>query len=89
MGEYWDKDVQIDVVGLRDDGWTDLGECTWGRVTSAVKIEQELEGKLARYPNRRGATLRRLLFTRAAASTRPSPERPTRWYSLEDLYSPA
>ena len=24
IGEYWDKEVQIDVVGLRDDSWTDL-----------------------------------------------------------------
>ena len=26
-GAYWSKTTQIDVVGLREDGWTDLGEC--------------------------------------------------------------
>jgi len=25
VGEYWDSDTQIDVVGYRQDGWTDLG----------------------------------------------------------------
>lgn len=35
VGEYWSKEVQIDVVGVRDDGWTDLGECKWGSVRSA------------------------------------------------------
>ena len=29
VGEYWDRIVQIDVVGLRADGWVDLGECRW------------------------------------------------------------
>src|SRR5690606_1777684 len=32
VGEYWDKQVQIDVVGVRRDGWIDLGECKWGTV---------------------------------------------------------
>jgi AAA+ ATPase superfamily predicted ATPase len=27
IGEYWDREVQIDVVGLRADEWIDLGEC--------------------------------------------------------------
>ena len=30
IGEYWNKGTQIMLVGLRDDGWTDLGECKWG-----------------------------------------------------------
>ncbi len=31
VGEDWNEDVQIDVVGVRDDAWIDLGECTWAR----------------------------------------------------------
>ncbi len=27
IGEYWSKATQVDVVGLRADGWADLGEC--------------------------------------------------------------
>ena len=27
VGEYWSPKVQIGVVGLRQDGWTDLAEC--------------------------------------------------------------
>ncbi len=30
VGEYWDNAVQIDVVGLRDDHWTDLGRMQMG-----------------------------------------------------------
>lgn len=30
VGEYWDRHVQIDVVSVREDNWTDLGECKWG-----------------------------------------------------------
>ena len=35
IGEYWSADTQIDVVGMREDNWTDLGECKWGAVRSA------------------------------------------------------
>ena len=40
VGEYWDRDVQIDVVGLRGDHWTDLGECKWGSVKSYKALSQ-------------------------------------------------
>ncbi len=59
VGEYWAKDVQIDVVGLRDDRWTDLGECKWGHVASSAALAGELADKVGRYPNRRGATIAR------------------------------
>ena len=68
VGEYWSPATQIDVVGMRDDHWTDLGECKWGAVRSPRALETELEHKLQRYPNRRGATLgRRLLHAPQAA----------------------
>ena len=51
VGEYWSKTTQIDVVGLRDDGWADLGECKWGKVRSAREIEQELEEKIREFSN--------------------------------------
>jgi uncharacterized protein len=35
VGQYWSRTTQIDVVGLRDDNWTDLGECKWGPVLSS------------------------------------------------------
>jgi uncharacterized protein len=84
VGEYWDKNVQIDVVGLRDDGITDLGECKWGKISSAPALVAELQSKIARYPNPRGATIGRRLFVR---------ERPriddngVTWHDLQDLYS--
>lgn len=87
VGEYWDDSAQIDVVGLRSDNWTDLGECKWGRVGSAAAVVRELESKIGRYPNERNATIHRRIFTRAQPRTRPSSDRVS-WHGLEDLYGP-
>ena len=64
IGEYWDKVTQIDVVGFRQDGRTDIGECKWGAVRSAASLAGELQKKIEGYPNRRGATLQGRVFTR-------------------------
>ena len=84
VGEYWSGDVQIDVVGLREDHWTDLGECKWGAARSPARLEAELERKVAPYPNRRGATLARRYFLRRKPAARKTA---VGWYSLEDLYA--
>ena len=84
VGEYWSRTTQIDVVGLRDDNWTDLGECKWGPVRSPRALEIELERKLQQYPNSRGATLARRYFTRRKPATR---REAAGWYSLDDLYA--
>ena len=86
VGQYWSKTTQIDVVGLRDDGWTDLGECKWGPVRSPKAVEQELETKLREFPNPRGATLGRRIFTRQKPKTAETSSG-ARWHSLEDLYT--
>ena len=64
MGEFWSKDTQIDVVGLRDDGWTDIGECKWGQVRSSSRLVKELADKVTAYPNSRNATIGRHVFVR-------------------------
>ena len=64
VGEYWSAATQIDVVGMRDDNWTDLGECKWGAVPSPAALETELERKLQQYPNSR--SLRSNSVSRAA-----------------------
>ncbi len=85
VGEYWSKDVQIDVVGVRDDRWIDLGECKWGPVGSAPSLVAELDAKVQAFPNKHGDTIGRRIFTRGAApATRP---RDVRWHSLDDLYA--
>lgn len=86
VGEYWDKRVQIDVVGLRQDNWIDLGECRWGAVPSVPKVIAELEGRLKLYPNANNATLGRMIFTRRPVKA-PKGESPVRFFCLEDLYS--
>ena len=85
IGEYWNKDVQIDVVGVRDDAWIDLGECKWGPIGSAPALLEELERKVRAFPNPRGDTIGRRIFTRASAPAGRA--RDLRWYSLEDLYA--
>ncbi len=86
VGEYWSRASQIDVVGLRDDGWTDLGECKWGTVRSPRAVERELEQKIAAYPNRRNATLGRRVFARRVPAAAPRGTGAVRWHGLEDLY---
>ncbi len=86
IGEYWSKQTQIDVVGLRADGWTDLAECKWGAVRSAPRVERELEGKVKLYPNRRNATLGRRVFARSKRPGDASGDSEVRWHTLEDLY---
>lgn len=83
IGEYWDKRVQIDIVGLRNDAWTDIGECKWGRVSSKQKLLDELERKCRLYPNNRGATLGRLLFLQDWKGNAPSE---VEVITLRDIY---
>ena len=85
VGEYWDREVQIDVVGLRRDNWVDLGECRWGPVRSARALVVYLDGKVDRYPNPRGATIGRRVFTRSAVGGRRD-AKGVHWHRLEDLY---
>jgi AAA+ ATPase superfamily predicted ATPase len=85
IGEYWDPGVQIDVVGIRRDNWTDLGECKWGSVSSHSSLAAEMEAKVRAYPNARNATICRRLFVRSLKSTKaPSG---VRLHTLEDLYA--
>jgi AAA+ ATPase superfamily predicted ATPase len=88
VGEYWDREVQIDVVGLRDDHWTDLGECKWGTITSHGKLLEELERKVRTYPNTRGATIGKRLFLRKKPGAKIQDTSDVSWYGLEDLYRP-
>ena len=84
VGEYWSKTAQIDVVGLREDHWTDLGECKWGAVRSPQALETELDRKAAAFPNPRGATFGRRYFVRRKPAARQDA---SGWYSLQDLYA--
>ncbi len=86
IGEYWDKNVQIDVVGLRDDRWTDLGECKWGAIRSPAALAREIEDKVRAYPNQRGATIGRRAFVRRMPKSGPPKGSPVVWHDLEDLY---
>lgn len=84
VGEYWDKSTQIDVVGLRDDNWTDLGECKWGSLGSLSKLAESMAAKVQAYPNRRNATIARRLFLQR--SERKAGPRDVQVHDLADLY---
>jgi AAA+ ATPase superfamily predicted ATPase len=88
VGEFWNKEAQIDVVALRDDACIELGECKWGSVRSSPALRAELMEKVPAFPNRRGATVRLRYFTRdkVRASAAPPGTPPETWHSLAELY---
>lgn len=88
IGEFWAKDVQIDVVALRDDRCLELGECKWGGVRSAPALRAELAAKVPAFPNRKAATVRLRYFTRdrLRPAKAPAGAPPETWHSLAELY---
>lgn len=86
IGEYWDRQVQVDVVGRRSDGWMDLGECKWGATGGRAAIEAELARKAAFFPNPRQATLQLRLFTRTPLAGAAPATAQVRVHTLEELY---
>lgn len=84
VGQYWAPDVQVDVVGLRDDRVIELGECKWGTVRSPRALERELADRIQRYPNPSNQTIRGNLFVRR--KPRRLKESLYRWWDLDDLY---
>lgn len=86
IGEYWDKNIQIDIVGLRDDHWTDLGECKWGNIKSYTSLIKDFENKTHAYPNTRGATICKRIFLKQKPGAKVKRPSNVNWHSLEDLY---
>ncbi len=84
IGEYWSKGAQIDVVGYREDNWTDLGGCKWGAHGGMGRLRQDMERRVSSYPNHRGATIGRRFFLSKSVEVDPQPGE--YWYSLENLY---
>ncbi len=85
IGEYWDKNVQIDVVGIRNDHWVDLGECRWGPVSSLPELRAELAAKVLKFPNKLNHSLGQRLFVREGPKRRPATGE-TKLHTLADLY---
>lgn len=87
VGEYWDAAAQIDIVGVRGDGWIDLGECKWGPIGSMESVVAELNRKASIYPNTRGATIGRRVFAhRLPKQSALGRHSDVIWRSLDDLY---
>ncbi len=86
VGEWWSREAQVDVVGVRSDGWTDLGECKWGAVRSQASVVAELKARAERFPNPREATLGLRVFARKGVTRSRERELGVRWTGLEELY---
>ncbi len=87
VGEYWNRDLQIDVVSVRSDGWVDLGECKWGPIQSRPGVERALDAAARAWPNTEGATIARHGFVRELPPKfqRNRSDR-VQWHDLRDLY---
>ncbi len=85
IGQYWDKRVQIDVVGYRTGEGIDIGECKWGKITSTKKLIQDLQEKIKNYPNKEGLTIRGKIFSRYALNVSELPKN-IELYTLESMY---
>lgn len=83
VGEFWDRTVQIDVVGLRTDGRVDLGECKWSGHPAPAHAARELVTRASHYPAD-GRTVGHWLFLRRAPKA-PAPPG-VRVYDLRTLY---
>lgn len=68
IGEYWDRDNQIDVIGLRADGWIDVGECKWADRAPLADAVRELHARAGRYPAGDRTVCPRLFLRRAPRS---------------------
>ena len=67
-GEYWDRQTQIDVVGVRTDGWTDIGECKWSGQGAPMAFARELIARAAAAMQSLAAIREAVAEARAAAS---------------------
>lgn len=85
-GQYWDKQIQIDVAGIRKKEGIDLGECKWGKIKSFKNEVTLLQEKMQKYPNPQGLTVTGRFFLQETLSI-PSLPPNLRIYSLKDLYS--
>ena len=86
IGEFWNKKVQIDVVGYRQDDLIDIGECKWGKVSSLNEVEKELKNKIINYPNKNNSTIQMRLFTRYNKKNRNISSRLI-YHSLDEMYN--
>ena len=84
IGEYWDKNIQIDIVGYRQDGIADICECKWGKISSAPRLSAMLKDKMSRYPNKDNKTLNARLFYHSTNT--PRVDDFIRTHPLVDLY---
>ena len=80
VGEFWRRDAQIDVVGLRADGWVDLGECKWHGRPAVASVVRELAARAPLYPAGRRTICPRVFL-------RAKPKDPSDGVAVHDLTS--
>lgn len=85
VGEYWDRTIQLDVVGLRSDGWVDLGECKWAGKPSLAAAANDLQRRSAVFPAGDRTVRRHLFFRRAPSGSKGD----ALVHDLDELYGDA
>ncbi|MBF0198067.1 MAG: ATP-binding protein [Planctomycetes bacterium] len=84
LGSYWDQNIQLDIIALRDDQFVEIGECKWqSKSDSANTIEKQMVQKIAHYPNPEQQTIRMHYFSKSAMSSTPN----LIVHNLKELYS--
>jgi hypothetical protein len=84
IGEYWDEDIEIDIVGYRNDSVIDICECKWGKISSIPRLVHDLNTKISRYPNKDGKRINCRLFLRSTEKQTKNADIKT--HLLSDLY---
>lgn len=85
VGEFWNAQAQLDVVGLRGDRWLELGECKWGQPASVSSTVAELMLASAAYPDQTRARQLRVFTRKPARGARPPPG--LKLHDLAELYA--
>ena len=76
----------FDVVGIRQDAWTDICECKWGTIKSIPAIRKLMKEKIESFPNKRNATIQPRVFVRKKTAAMKNDMSTMKWFDLSDLY---
>jgi AAA+ ATPase superfamily predicted ATPase len=84
VGQYWDRNIQLDLVGVRQDKWIDFGECKWGDPGPLGSLAERLAKKCEEYPQKPGYSQGMHLYLKHKPRGNPPPN--TQVHHLANLF---
>ena len=84
VGQYWDRNIQLDLVGVRQDKWIDFGECKWGDPGPLGSLAERLAKKCDEYPQKPGYSQGKHLYLKHKPRGNPPPN--TQVHHLANLF---